>query len=125
MRKIFILFIVPVVVLGFTVYSFAAPTQWSSAAGGNDHWYEAIYVPGGITWTDSNAAATSMGSGWHLASVTSAAENKFIFSLFGSDPLFSNCCLGPNASNGPWLGGFSSTNASNDWQWVTGEAFSY
>ena len=124
MRKLFILFIVPVIVFGFTVYSFAAPTQWSSAAGGNDHWYEAIYVPGGLTWSDANTATTALGSGWHLATITSTAENNFIFSLFGSDSSYSNCCLSGN-SNGPWLGGFSSTRTSNDWQWVTGEPFSY
>jgi hypothetical protein len=105
--------------------SFAVPTQWTVASGGNDHWYEAIYAPSGITWSDANTAATAMGSGWHLATVTSGAENDFIYNLFGSDSSFSNCPAVCVNSHGPWLGGFATANGSNDWQWVTGEAFSY
>jgi hypothetical protein len=104
--------------------SFAVPTQWTVASGGNDHFYDVILVPEGITWTNANTAAQAMGGGWHLATVTSATENSFIFSLFADSPEFYNCCLSGNG-NGPWLGGFSSGAGINDWQWVTSESFSY
>lgn len=104
--------------------SFALPTQWTSVSGGNDHWYDVIIVPEGISWSNANNAAQAMGGGWHLGTVTSAAENNFIYSLFGGNPAFFSDS-GYVHSNGPWLGGFASTDVSNDWQWVTGEAFSY
>jgi hypothetical protein len=81
-------------------------------------------VPAGISWTDANAAAQALVGVWHLATVTSAAENNFIFGLFSGKPEFYNCCVSGNG-NGPWLGGFSSGIGINDWHWVTGEVFSF
>lgn len=104
--------------------AFAGPKQWTVASGGNGHWYDAVFVPGGVTWTEAKNAAEALGEGWHLATVTSAEENAFIFELFGSDPAFYNCCLSGNG-NGPWIGGFATTFTSRDWQWVTGEPFTY
>src|SRR5262245_30465917 len=92
----------------------AAPVQWSVTNGGNGHFYDVVYVPGGITWSEANARVQVMGGGWHLATVTSQAENAFIFSQFGSDPRFSVCCRGNN-STGPWLGAFATANVTNDW----------
>jgi hypothetical protein len=105
----------------------ASPIEWKIADGGNGHLYEAVLVGGDITWEDAQAAVAARGPGWHLATITSAAENAFVEALFAGDPNFFNCCLFPipigRISSGPWLGAFSSTNASNDWQWVTGEPF--
>lgn len=116
--------LVAVLVLLTPSSSSAAPIQWTSVSGGNDHWYEAILVPGGIDWTEANNAANALGDGWHLATVTSSEENDFIFSLFGGNPAFYNCCASGNG-NGPWLGGFSTSIGSNDWQWVTAEPFAF
>ena len=94
----------------------AAPTQWSSASGGNDHWYE--FISPSATWQNAFTAAnasTFMGMNGYLATVTSAAENTFI----------------ANLANGTlaWLGGSDAGNAVNVWTWrngpEAGHAFTY
>ncbi len=102
----------------------ADPVQWKTADGGNGHWYEAISVPGGITWTDADAAAKALGSGWHLATSTSEEENNFIYGLVSGNAVFWNCCLSGN-SQGPWLGGIKVGPSVSDYAWVTGEPFIY
>ncbi len=97
------------------------PVKWEA----NGHYYEAVSVPGGISWTAASAAATVRGG--HLATVTSGAENAFIWGLI-DNPLYWN--QEPGGSNlGPWIGGFqTSDNGSTpnaNWTWVTGEPFTY
>jgi len=107
----------------------AATVKWNEADGGNGHLYEAVLAGSDITWEDAQAAVQARGPDWHLATITSAAENAFVEGLFTSDSTFFNCCAFPfplgRISSGPWLGGMSSTLASNDWTWVTGEAFTF
>src|SRR5438552_3502023 len=79
------------------------PVTWSVAAGGNGHSYQVFGAPGGISWSMSSFIATSAGG--YLATITSAAENAFVFSLIGGvGPLWT-----PNAGGvgayGPWIGG--------------------
>ena len=90
---------------------------------GTGHYYEALYVaPGGsgITWDDARAIADSrsyIGLSGYLATVTSQGENDFLLANFGVSTL-----------HGYWLGGFQpvgSTEPGGNWQWVTGEAWSY
>lgn len=102
----------------------AAPVQWRVEDGGNGHWYEAIAVPAGITWTAANAAAEARGGGWHLATITSAAENAFVYSLVRGKPIFWRCCLSGN-SGGPWLGGIWVGPGVGNYRWITGEPFVY
>lgn len=96
----------------------ATPVQWTLAAGGNDHWYDLIDAPY-TSWSDANTSANALSFGnldGHLATITSAAENDFIFNILG-------------VSDRPiWLGGFQDENAAEplaDWQWVTGEAWTF
>jgi hypothetical protein len=98
--------------------------RWPATAGGNNHLYEFINVGRDITWDEARAVSAATGPGWHLATVTSFAENSFIESLFAGNRAAFNCCLSSNAS-GPWMGGFASTFRSNDWRWITGEPFLY
>ena len=102
--------------------------QWTVDEGGNGHYYQAV-LELGITWDEANAAAQARGNGWHLATITSYFENQFVINLFNANPAFqSNALVAPQIgpiSNGPWIGGFSSSKTSNDWQWVTGEPFMY
>lgn len=84
----------------------AAPTTWV----GNGHEYEVITLEG-VTWSDANTAAT--GSGWHLATITSAAENAFVKSLLST---------AENDRSHYWLGGTDATTEGT-WTWVTGEAW--
>jgi len=92
----------------------AAAIQWS----GNAHWYEAVLVPGGTTWTDAENAATSMGG--YLATITSEPENDFVYSLISDNSNFWIPLIAGNG--GPWLGGY---RAESNWAWVTGEPWSY
>jgi hypothetical protein len=98
----------------------AEPVQWS----GNGHWYEAVYVEGGISWTDASDAATAAGG--YLATVTSLPEDGFVFGLSVSDPrLWFNHT---DYTIGPWLGGYQppgSPEPAGGWSWVTGEPFDY
>lgn len=59
----------------------AAPVQWTTGSGGNGHWYDFVVVPGGISAPAAEAAAESssfMGLGGYLATITSAAEQSFL-----------------------------------------------
>ncbi|MEO9897334.1 MAG: lectin-like protein [Paracoccaceae bacterium] len=85
----------------------SAPVQWSSAVGGNDHWYE--FVPTFLSWNDARMASLNsqhMGSNGYLATITSQAEQDFLNSnwLFNSNY---------------WLGG-SDQLSEGDWIWVDG-----
>lgn len=95
---------------------------WSQIYGGNDHSYLAISVPEGITWTDAANLVQEEGNGWYLATITSQAENDFIYSLVSEDSKYWNCCLSGNSS-GPWLGGEYVGPGVGDYAWVTGEPF--
>jgi hypothetical protein len=100
----------------------AVPVQWTTASGGNGHYYE--YVPTYLSWHNANAAAnaaTYNGLAGTLATPTSAAETSFLNSAFTSGGVTP---LG-------WLGGYQDTAApdfsepNGGWRWVTGESFSY
>jgi len=95
----------------------------------NGHRYALILHPG-ITWTQANDAANALPGGWHLATITSASENAFIEALLQPGaPFFEASCLVSNlvgrVCGGIWLGGLSSSNAAQDWRWVTGEPFTF
>jgi hypothetical protein len=109
---------------GFSSSSFGDPVQWSTTAGGNGHSYDFVYSPN-ITWTSEDAAA--MADTWHgvngyLATITSAAENNFLFSTFPAQA---------GGTQEGWLGGYQNTASPSysepdgGWQWVTGEPWNY
>jgi hypothetical protein len=83
----------------------------------NGHYYE--MVPDAMTWTSANTAAKGRvfhGMTGHLATVTTQAESDFL-----TANIF-------NTTRNGWLGGFQPhdfTPASNGWQWVTDEAWSF
>ena len=113
--------------LGFPLFvnfpAGAAPVRWTKASGGNGHTYEAVYVPAGLNWVQAQLAVAGRGCGWYLATITSAAENRFAFGLIAKRPE-----LFVEDLNGPWLGGFQVSSRSEpkgDWRRVTGEAFRY
>ncbi len=98
---------------------------WSRAAHGNGHYYQAVAAPAGVNWADAQAWALAHGG--YLATITSAAENDFVFQLitdlrfWGRDP-WGNL-------QGPWLGGFQpegSPEPDGGWQWLNHDgAFAY
>jgi serine/threonine-protein kinase len=82
------------------------------------HVYEA--VPGTVSWYDAERAAearTYQGTRGHLATITSAAEDRFVWEN-----------LKQAVVGGYWLGGFkalSGVAAREGWSWVTDEPFAY
>jgi hypothetical protein len=110
--KNFLVFLFTVLfVFGFIGSASSAPVQWSE----NGNWYEA--VAGQYTWDQAEQSAASMGG--HLATLTSAAENDFVWSL--GDNLYKY-----------WLGGYRvSDNGTVDypqddsWGWITGEPWEW
>lgn len=113
-------------ILAFSDSVQASPIQWTVGSGGNGHWYNVISVPGGISWTAANAAANAAGG--NLATITSAAENAFIYNNLVNNPIYWN--QEPGGSDlGPWLGGYQTSDngsqAGLNWAWVTAETWSY
>ena len=100
----------------------SGPIQWSSAAGGNDHWYEFVRSEG-VNWFQANAAATSstyMGMPGQLATILSVDENGFVYSLI-------DFAFGTRKGS-IWLGGVQAPGGivpDGDWTWVTGEPWVY
>lgn len=85
----------------------AVPIQWSSAAGGNDHWYEFVTTP--ATWGEANTGASTRshnGLAGHLLTLTSQAEKDFV-----------NGALLNGANT--WLGAMRLTG-QNAFAWVAG-----
>jgi len=85
----------------------------------NGHYYEAVRAPDGITRDDAGAAAVAKGG--YLATITSSAENDFVFSLVNDLSWFTDTSVNGDRL-GPWLGGIKTTAG---WQWTTGEPFTY
>ena len=79
-----------------------------SPASATNHRYEIVSWTGG--WLEAKADAEARGG--HLATVTSAEEWAVITNQFGSQLL------------GCWLGG-TDAEVEGDWQWVTGEPWSF
>jgi hypothetical protein len=86
----------------------AAPIQWSSGVGGNDHYYELVDTGGFVAWLDAQAAAQAAGG--YLATITSAEENSFIALLTGGLESYI---------------GAHDQNTEGAFEWVTGEAFGF
>jgi hypothetical protein len=115
----------------FVMIAFAAsvalaePQQWRAADGGNDHWYEVVVNtdaqgrPAPVTWEHAKAAADARAGNWHLVSITSAAENDFVFNL-SDDP---DCWVLSNGDYfGPWIGAYQ---FYSQYLWDNGEQFDY
>jgi hypothetical protein len=76
------------------------------------HTYDLIRA-NGITWADAQAAASALGTGWHLATITSSAEQSFI----------TGSVVGSSNPGEFWLGGVQ--DGFGQWTWVTGETWGY
>lgn len=125
MRKVSVFVFVFALITCLANVSNATMVEWSTDDGGNGHFYEAVLVPEGISWEEATNAAILAGG--HLATITSAGENAFVYALVSSENSFWTVGLG-GESVGPWLGGFQpdgSLEPDGNWQWVTGELFAY
>lgn len=92
----------------------------ASVFAGNGHAYLVVVDDAAMSWSDAKARAEQAGG--HLATVTSTAENQFIYQLaVGVPGAF-------HLTNGPWLGGFQpngSAEPKGGWTWVTNEPWSF
>lgn len=87
-----------------------AGVVWSS----NGHEYGLVFAQD-ITWTAARAAATGLGAGWDLVTLTSAEEDAFVRTLLPASPI---------ARTHLWIGANDAVT-EGDWKWVTSEAWSY
>ena len=92
----------------------ADAVQWRVEDGGNGHWYQAVVHAPAVGWEATRQFAALKGG--HLATISSLAENQFVFDL--SVP--AGCW---NANAGPYLGAFK--NAAGQFEWITGEPFGF
>ena len=109
------------------------PIQSFTRPEGDTHYYEVVLVNSmNISWVQG--AILAMAEGGYLASLTSAKENAFVFSLVDDDKYFWEFPddYTPDSHYrikiGPFLGGVrvSDTEDSLDgWQWISGEPWAY
>lgn len=100
-----------------------AVLQWPAAEGGNDHFYEAVATPFSIDWYSARYNAEQAGG--HLATLTSAEENAFVFQLVNSEEYWYS---DGTSIWGPWLGGVQqdgSAEPGGGWGWTTEESWGY
>ncbi|ACL73432.1 hypothetical protein Tgr7_2353 [Thioalkalivibrio sulfidiphilus HL-EbGr7] len=94
---------------------------WDEHPSGELHQYMVVYFQG--TWSEANEAVSLIDGGWHLATITSAAEQSFIENSLFSPEGDKYSRLGKY-----WLGAWQDADAANayeGWNWVTGEAWDY
>jgi hypothetical protein len=91
--------ILRLLLLGLPFAGFCQPVAQGTFG---DATYIAVAATNGITWTAAEAKAVTMGG--HLASITSAAEDHFVYSLASSSPLLWVHHPGTHIG-GPWIGG--------------------
>lgn len=115
------------ILAGFSLTCIASATivQWTVESGGNGHWYEVRSFASSITWQEAEAIASAAGG--YLATVTSAAENEFIYNLSVNTPGAWHVSLPPEGDwhYGPWLGGVRDSSSPSQWNWISGEAWSF
>jgi len=114
------------VFLGVTMgtQAFAAPFQWSAAAGGNDHVYD--WIPGYLTWTNASTAATAQtfaGFQGYLATVSTAPENNFFQVALQPGRQRTNSDRLAGRISGHQRSGF--LRASGGWRWVSGDPWTF
>lgn len=120
-------FMASLIFAGVVASSQAAWTQWS----GNGHYYDVVKITGNdFSWSVASAQASALtgpgGSPVTLATLTSAAENAFVFGLVDNPTYWALDNVGNN--EGPYLGGFQPAGSAEPfggWKWVTGEAWDY
>lgn len=83
----------------------------------DDHEYR-LYS-GFASWSEANQYVSTLGNGWHLASITSAQEQTLIANMASQ---WNGRWNGYGYGGMAWLGG---RYVSGAWTWTTGEDFSY
>ena len=118
MKKVLAPISIILLLLLFSSMGFAQAIQWTQGENANGHWYEVFISETKISWDE--AIVIAQGLSGNLASITSAAENAFVYSLV-DDFTWSG-------SYGPWIGGTGYFDAdSSSWimSWSDGEVWDY
>ena len=114
-------------VFGYLGHVEAESVQWRIEDGGNGHWYEYRDAPN--TWyqaVEQSFQASHQGTSGHLVTLSSEAENLFIYDLL---PENTKCWIG--LTDNEAYGGAESyefgwpDSKTNGWAWVTGEPLEY
>jgi len=101
--------------------------EWKVSEGGNGHWYGAVVMSEGVSWTSARVHAEAMGG--HLATMASGSENNFCFSLIPpSHPVWAGTAVAceTRCGGGPWLGAYQDRTAPDyseplgGWRWIDG-----
>jgi len=88
------------------IYKRTTPTLTGFTSQQNYNGHSYYRSTGSAFWTDAKNACANMGG--HLVTVTTSAENSFIFGIWPSG----------------WIG-LTDEVTEGVWRWVTGEAYSY
>ena len=88
------------------IYKRTTPSLTGFTSQNNYNGHSYYRSTGTAFWTDARTACANMGG--HLVTVTTAAENTFIYNLWPSG----------------WIG-LTDEVTEGTWRWVTGEAYSY
>ncbi len=102
----------------------AQPEPWVHPDG-SIHYYDALSTPAGLNW--NLAWDSALGHGGYLATITSQAENDFIFGLVDSN-VYWHMRPGTRRLAGPWIGGtqdFGAQEPDSGWHWVTDETMDF
>ena len=86
--------------------------RWPVDEGGNGNFYRYSSTLG--SWQDAEAQAVAEGG--HLASINSAAENAWLYKVFGSIP------IAPPENGAVWIG---LRRSGDSWEWTDGRPFEY
>ena len=102
-----------------SVLAQSTAVQWTTASGGNGHWYEVDTNPAGdVHWTFDEAQEFAQSRGAHLATFSNLQENSSVYSLLS---------IGSQSFAG-WFGLVQmprSTEPGGGWGWVTGEPLTF
>ncbi len=104
---------------GIPCVALAPPYQWTTASGGNGHWYQFVPVP--TSWHQAMASARARGG--DLASLTTAAERTMWMALIPASPI-----LVPGCPGCTWIGAYQLPGAAEPaggWAWSDGSQWSY
>ncbi|MCZ6572561.1 MAG: lectin-like protein, partial [Planctomycetota bacterium] len=106
----------------------AAPIQWTSASGGNDHFYELVFPTAPVSWTDArNAAASSshLGLAGHLATISSLGESEFLRTNYESLLTVQKFATGDDQDGDfVWIG-MNDAAVEGVYVWITGEPVTF
>lgn len=106
----------------------SAPVQWDVSNGGNGHWYEFVTLTTDITATEAEVLAESstfLGETGYLATITSAAEQIFLNTLWPG----AGSVTGQFNNYSYFLIGASDRETEGNFEWIggpeEGEALGY